>query len=158
MTEETRVGFVVWCRTTNDGDTLIRLGEGPSPEDGQTISLDPETYTLSRSHVAQRDFGGLVYASLLHQLRIGLTVDGGAVVGVSMATRPLPLETVEEGRRRVAEGPTVEAMDELARRQRELHEARMREAEARRRVAELEGRAGRPQQRVIRGPNPRPNE
>jgi hypothetical protein len=41
--------------------------------------IDPNTYTLLRSHAAFRDIGSLVYASLVHELRIGLTVDSATV-------------------------------------------------------------------------------
>jgi hypothetical protein len=114
MMEETKTGFVLWAKVVPDR-LLFMLGERDESSRFKVVELDPTIFSLSRSHPMFSTAESMVHTSLIHDLRIAVTADGGAVSAVALSTRILhPFETPADQRRRTAEGPTPEWADALA--------------------------------------------
>jgi hypothetical protein len=147
MAEETKVGSVAWIKLSGDGTLVLRLIS--KVDDAGAMTLDPRTYLLARSHALFSSMESVILTAILHGYDLAVTADGADVRAVSIAGRQLPLETQSELRQRVADGPTQEALDELARRFQEYHEAHRRMAEAQQIIRQLESGGG--LRRIARG-------
>jgi len=133
MAEEVRTGSVLWVKLVPDdgGKILFRIGERDENARFRLVELDPTTYSLSRSHTMFSAMESTLYTSLLYDHRVATTADDGAVTALAMSSRlMIPLETVDEQRRRTAEGPTQEWMDTLTGRVIRDAEARVAMAQA----------------------------
>jgi hypothetical protein len=144
MAEETKVGSVVWVHLSPaaEGKLVLRLTDKVEDDD-VAMTLDPVVYEIHQSHVLFSTMESTVFTAFLHGFFLAVTADGTDVRAVSIAGRPLQLEHPAEQRQRAAEGPTQEALDVLAQRYQQYHQAHQRMAEAQALIHALEhGRGG----------------
>jgi hypothetical protein len=117
MAEVTTTGAVLWVKLVPDdgGKIVFRIGERDENARFRLTELDPTTYSLPRAHPVFSAAESTLFTSMMYEGRVAVTADDGVVTSLAMASRlQTPFESTDQHRKRTAEGPTEEWMDELA--------------------------------------------